>query len=358
MDLSKQHKIFGDNELPPGYEYSIVPPNAALNPTSRDDSRGYVPRGHEIIQSSHSFGSPLIAVFQIIYAVVALYQSRGYQIQQYGYAAFGFTVLPYLVMSFINFLANLATPNYESLYLVRTEIMDEAIKRGGRFPDTVGDLPSDPVAVDDAFLVSGTVGLNDENHYEFKLGQVHNIGETEPLAKDVNYVKSDYTYTSKGLLDSSRGNGYPSLVFPDCYNFKVTYRRRSMDINGRQIISYRPLIVNFFGMLISATPLLAIGIMSNFDAGESSLSQRIWVMTWLIVGITCTADPYLLESLNDLRELSNGKTKEDSRRTIIRLKLVAFYLFFGLLTILPIGRMVVVGKMVFEYGTCTDTNTD
>lgn len=358
MDPSKKHKIFGDNELPPGYEYSLVPPNAALEPTTTDDSSGYVPRGHEIIQSSHSFGSPLIAVFQIIYAAVALYQSRGYQVQQYGYAAFGFTVLPYLVMSFVNFLGNLATPNYESLYLVHTEIMDEAIKRGGRFTDVVGDLPSDPVIADDVFLMSGMIELNEENHYELNLSRVYKLGETEPLTEDFKSAEEDYIYKNKGLLDSSEGNGWPSLIFPDCYNFKVTYKRRSMNVHGRRLISFRPLILNFLGMVISAMPLLVIGVMSNFEAGESSLSQRIWVMAWLIVGITCTVDPYLLESLNDYRELLLQKKKGDSRRTIIRLKLFTFCLFFGLLTVLPIGRMVVVGNMVVEYGICTDTNTD
>lgn len=300
----------------------------------------------------------MIAVFQIVYAAAALYQSRGYQVQKYGYAAFGFTVLPYLVMSFINLLGNLVTPNYDSLYLVHTEMMDEAIKRGGRFTDVVGVLPSDPVHVDEVFLVSGSVELDQENHHEFKLSRVYNIGETEPLAKESSAEEDFDCHTKKTLLDSSDGFGPLSLIFPNCYNFKVSYKRRSMDILDHHIISLRPLILNAFGILISAAPLIVIGVMSDFEEGKSSLSQRIWIMAWLIVGITCTVDPYLLEFLNALTEhLSYEKVKEEERRSKIRFWLSVLCLFLGLLTILSIGRMVIVWIMVFEYGSCTDTNT-
>ena len=62
----------------------------------------------------------------------------GDQIQRYGYAAFGLTVAPYLLMSIVNLLGTMLTPDYPCLYLVSSEVMDEAARReGARFEGMV-----------------------------------------------------------------------------------------------------------------------------------------------------------------------------------------------------------------------------
>jgi hypothetical protein len=65
----------------------------------------------------------LVALGQTVFAAATLYRTRGDQIDRYGYAAFGLTVTPYVYMSFINLLANLACPTYPTRYLVRSKDM-------------------------------------------------------------------------------------------------------------------------------------------------------------------------------------------------------------------------------------------
>jgi hypothetical protein len=75
----------------------------------------------------------MISLVQAVWASITLYQARGDQIDQYSYAAFGLTVAPYAWMSVVNIVANLLTPEYPCLFLVRTPLMDRAEADGGFF---------------------------------------------------------------------------------------------------------------------------------------------------------------------------------------------------------------------------------
>ena len=100
------------------------------------------------LSSNYNLPKGLIAIFQTLFASATLYQTRGDQIQRYGYAAFGSTVAPYLVMSIINLWGTILTPDYPCVYLVRSEIMDEASRReGANFEGIVAKLISEPVTV-------------------------------------------------------------------------------------------------------------------------------------------------------------------------------------------------------------------
>ena len=57
------------------------------------------------LSSSFSFSQATVAMFQLVFASVALYRTRGDQIQRHGFAAFGLTVAPYLTMSIINLVS-------------------------------------------------------------------------------------------------------------------------------------------------------------------------------------------------------------------------------------------------------------
>jgi hypothetical protein len=59
-------------------------------------------------------------------------------LDQYGYGAFGLTVIPYAVMSIVNLIGNAACPEYPKLYMIQSQVMNEAERRGGRFSGTVG----------------------------------------------------------------------------------------------------------------------------------------------------------------------------------------------------------------------------
>ena len=87
------------------------------------------------LASNHNAVTIFIAVGQLLFAIATLYRSRGNQIVRYGYAAFGLTVTPYAVMSFVNLLGNLFCHQHPALYLVESKDSREARS----MPETVID---------------------------------------------------------------------------------------------------------------------------------------------------------------------------------------------------------------------------
>ncbi|KAF2000613.1 hypothetical protein P154DRAFT_598655 [Amniculicola lignicola CBS 123094] len=144
--------IHGTHTLPPGYQYAIIPPSAQFTASSKTTIE---------IASTYNFVKVLAALAQTGYASLTLYRSRGDQIERFGYAAFGLTVAPYAVMSVMNLIGNLCRPDYASLYLVDTSIMDEARRRGGNFEGTVARLEEEADPSICSCQVSNTVDIED-----------------------------------------------------------------------------------------------------------------------------------------------------------------------------------------------------
>ena len=72
---------------------------------------------------------------------MTLYKTGGDQIERNGFAAFGLTVIPYLIMTLVNLIGNAITPKYPKAYLVRSAIMDEAKKcSDAKFEGIVGTI--------------------------------------------------------------------------------------------------------------------------------------------------------------------------------------------------------------------------
>ncbi|KAF1979556.1 hypothetical protein BU23DRAFT_445717, partial [Bimuria novae-zelandiae CBS 107.79] len=130
--------IHGAYSLPEGYRFAIVPSDAQFTAPAS-------PRAVLEVSATYNMVKALIALVQSGYALMTLYRSRGDQIAQFGYAAFGLTVAPYAVMSVMNLLGNLCRPDYASLYIVESSIMDEARRRGGVFEGAVGRVLEDRV---------------------------------------------------------------------------------------------------------------------------------------------------------------------------------------------------------------------
>src|SRR5208282_5232667 len=112
---------------------------------SSDTSIDFLPlKGGAIkLSKSHNVMKSLIAIIQLMFACITLYRTRGDQLDRFGYAAFGLTVTQYAVMSLVNLIANISTPDYSSLYMVRTEIMDEAERHKGLFVGAVAAVYRD-----------------------------------------------------------------------------------------------------------------------------------------------------------------------------------------------------------------------
>ncbi|KAH8726398.1 hypothetical protein GQ44DRAFT_161546 [Phaeosphaeriaceae sp. PMI808] len=128
--------IHGAYSLPAGYSFAIVPHDAQfVNLTGSATSHPTIE-----VSATYNMVKAVAALAQSAYALYTLYRARGDQISQFGYAAFGLTVAPYAVMSIMNLVGNLCRPEYPSLYLVESSIMDEARRRGGLFEGAVAKI--------------------------------------------------------------------------------------------------------------------------------------------------------------------------------------------------------------------------
>lgn len=126
-------RIHGQCSLPPGYYLIRLPMTVNVSPLGQ---------GPLDIAASQASVKVILSLTQLGFACATLYRAVGSQLQHYGYAAFSLTVLPYAIMSFINLIGNLVTPNYSAIYMIRSEVMDEATARGGKFDGVIGIVPT------------------------------------------------------------------------------------------------------------------------------------------------------------------------------------------------------------------------
>jgi hypothetical protein len=136
-DISESElRIQGSYKLPPGYTLSRVPRRARFIEVD--------PRLPTTIKLPYNYNLPkiLVSLGQAIYAIFTLYRTRGDQISQFGYAAFGLTVAPYIIASVLNLLGSVLCPEFPAVHMVESSIMEEARRRGDKyiFKGTVGTL--------------------------------------------------------------------------------------------------------------------------------------------------------------------------------------------------------------------------
>jgi hypothetical protein len=99
-------------ELPKGYILGILPIHAIVHAKNGKDIQ---------ISASYNAVKIIVTIVQTVSSAVTVNRARGDQIQRYGIAAFGLTILPYAMMSFVNLVGNLAIPIYETIFCSITE---------------------------------------------------------------------------------------------------------------------------------------------------------------------------------------------------------------------------------------------
>jgi hypothetical protein len=126
-------QVFGERRIPDGYHLVLVPPYVPLEFCDAPDESGDAGSIQRELACSYNVPKLLVSLAQAVWASITIYRARGDQIDRYGYAAFGLTVVPYAFMSVINIIAGLLTPEYPAMFMIRTPIMDEAERSAGAF---------------------------------------------------------------------------------------------------------------------------------------------------------------------------------------------------------------------------------
>lgn len=323
-------KIHGRCQLAEGYALSYVPGDMKVHARIPSSS------GNATTQSStqtrlacvHDFPRILFSVTQTISGAYALYKARGSQIERYGFAAFGLTVIPYIVISLINFAGSLLSSEYETIFLVHSSIMDEMIARGGFSDGTVGsvdgttrDQNNTPFL--DQEVNTGSVGtaVKFEGSKELLRCVVasNQSFKIEPL-KTPAPKRWSFRWKNRyhGLLHYPVLTQKPALITEDTpiakkpslkpkdakqgrwqrWPWQKPPASAKVEISTISIPSHPPFarlppcrhqtLLNLLAIILflvaMAAPYLIIGILSGFKPNKSSTLQRNFTMNWLICG--------------------------------------------------------------------------
>ena len=294
--------IHGMCKLPRGYSLTGLPSNAKIISDVGDEP------GDTELCSSYNVPKAIIAIVQTIYASITLYRARGDQIQRYGYAAFGLTVLPYLIMSIMNLFATSLLPDYPSLYIVRSFELDEAITAGGQVDGAVGRIVQSTIE-NERFLTS-------------------NNKQDKEINPNEAFLSITYAHSEREIAC------YPPIPFEEVGAERWT-------LEGRM---YSPFLIFYvFGTI----PIAIIGIWTRFHAGKSTKAQRVWTMIWLVMDI------YFGPWLDILSESDSLFPDMLSVKHAMRWYYVCL---IALGTIPAIGGFVVVAQMLRAYGTCVEVS--
>jgi hypothetical protein len=266
----------------------------------------------------------LTSVVQLVLSCITIYRSRGSQLDQYGYAAFGLSVFPYAVMSFINLLFAGVLGEYPCLYILRTGILDEAKQCGPSVSSEIGVLGE--TTTDEKVRVRRRVAtwLKTEKNEQ---------GKILTLRRDV-----DGATTRRFKLV---GCGDPAdFVFgvDSVTNFENEKpATESTEPQSRQDrLFFSSWIVS--SMIVFVIPYVFIFLLTRFHKQDSSLAERAWMMSWLVANQLSFVILIVFGAL--LPQIS-----------------VEHFMYLLLLmspALIPaIGGLVTVGKMAFKFGSCS-----
>ena len=307
------------------YELVFVPEEADVIPTPlKTETETETETDYPAtLSASYGFAKPLVAAFQTIYSRVTLYRARADQLTDYGYAAFGLTVAPYAVMSIVNFIGNMLTPDYAALHLVRSSDLDEAVRRGKQRDTTVGELKTGPI---DTKTWIGTIqGVYPaSNDYDMNFERVQASGTSTSENSFKARIHIDENASDKGFLAETM--------------LQKVHRRSPM--------KYWPVRFALKTIVVLA-PLIINGAISGFQPGESTSAERGWTMSWLIVGITSCAGLVYIFTIIYLKEEDHLRVKWKNSASVARL--VVFMLACGAPAI---GGMITVIQMFLQFGSC------
>lgn len=305
-------------------EYQLVlgPEDALLVPTtSAEDPVRVNETKYPATLSAHvTSAKAVIAIFQTLYSCATLYLARGDQIIQYGYAAFGLTVAPYSIMSIVNLVGNLCTPDFAALQLVSSPALDEALDRGHRIGAVVGRLAEAPV---DSSSWNGTIVAIDSEKEVYLMD----------LKPEDSLLANAKPFTALVHIGSDSKPSRQSLT-----EARLDKVRRSSPMGKRYMRA-------FLIMVVTLAPFCINGAISKFDAGRSNRAQRLWTMSWLVIG----AIGRWGATYGPIREALYVETEPGDGFWTITIVLLCM-LVYGMPVI---GGMSAVIQMLLQYGSCT-----
>lgn len=284
------------------------------------------------ISWSYNFSKGLIAIFQALYASATLYETQGDQIDRYGYAAFGLTVAPYLMMSIINLIGTVLTPEYSTVFMVESEIMKEARERNGAFFSGVVGKLAFKRSTSQSFDATLKIDDQDRTVMEVRDG-FKNSEETPQMSMD----QEDSTIKSRTILIPA--------------SEEASHVRELFGFVNRGNSFIDPISI-LLAIVVGLVSVAINGGLSHFNPGKSTHAQRVWTMTWLAIGIYYGFTEPIIDFTNSFMARYRLFEVLFQISVLGRLGLLLFACAPA------IGGFVVVGQMLMSYGHCIHIGDD
>ncbi|KAF9461554.1 hypothetical protein BDZ94DRAFT_1237555 [Collybia nuda] len=352
--------IHGEYKLPNGYHW-VVPSITELN-----DLAAFLEQPEDIqVARSRSWLKGIIALGQLVFSSITIYQARGDQLVRYGYAAFGLSVFPYTLMSLVNLIVTAIIGEYSHLSILRTAVSDEAKQRtGGRISGEVGTLRTIPELSDekpaatnkDSDNVANAIPELDESRsieastswereertqkqlkrrFATAISRVETKGGRSILILKIDGITSRFL-----LVHDSNEEDDRTLYVSASNNESKTEVKSDSPFNSGNL---RMGIVSPVGTitltLLHVLPHIFIFLLTKYQNGHSTHAERAWMMSWLVF------DQFLAQMgffLGDTR----------SMMTIPLYWTIMLYICTLAYAVPAIGGFVMVGKMLLEFSPC------
>ncbi|KAI4234314.1 MAG: hypothetical protein L6R40_006791 [Gallowayella cf. fulva] len=343
-------KIHGVCQLTPGYALAYIPEDMKVyshikHQRSLSISRILgVSHAPDIkLASTHDVPRILFSIIQTVFGAYTLYKARGTQIERYGYAAFGLTVLPYMMVSVINLVGSLLSSEYETVYLVHSAIMDEMKLRGGLCDGVVGTLerPSHQTYVH----VEGETETNSSGQsieFGYSGGELHGHDAAEGVSptelhvaatNDIDPVK--YIYPSQNWRQAWRNVRKKKESPPSRRLLCVPSHSGFTRLPPLWYQTCLKMLTIVLLILALGLPYIIIAILSGWRLGRSTSMQRTFVTNWYICGQVHGYGVSVVEGV-------------DGKKNVVR-SFIIIFVTYGAYCIM--GFYVVAQEML-ESGTC------
>ena len=325
----------------------LVPQDAKVQPiTPTVTLRPNETRYPATLSAHYTLAKAVIAIFQTLYSSITLYQTRGDQVSQYGYAAFGLTVAPYTVMSLVNLLGNLCTPDYSTVQLIGSPTLDEALCRGNKIDASIGRLADEPT---DTTSWTGTFEATNTDVEAYvvhftpdvfpSLSSSTSSSFAEPFTALIRIAKKPKPEKPFNRIDR------PHSV-PTTPEQQLFLSHPSLPRLPRRSPMAKRWIRALFIIIVMVAPVGINGIISHFQPGKSTFAQRLWTMSWLAVGSVGR----LGSMYGPLKEHLHMEYDMEEEGFWNVATLALCMLVYGM----PVfGGMAVVIQMLVQYGSCT-----
>ena len=341
-------KVHGLCKLVPGYGLSYISPNVKVY------ARHYAQLGNQDVKptriaSTHDIPRILFSLIQTVSGGYSLYKARGSQIDRYGFAAFGLTVLPYMIVSIMNFIASLLSAEYETVYMVHSTMMDEMVSRGGLVDGVVGSLQENTDMESSRYNGTSCV-KEDSRSVVFQDSEDHLRGCEVGVDKGREFDISPYEppspphikkWISRVCHRYRQWHGLVTLYDPKS---KPAITGPVIDIPTHHTLRYLSppwyqKHLNILALIILslaiAVPYTVIGFLTGWKAKRSTSVQQNFVLIWLTHG---QVQGYAVAKVERLT----------GRKSSIR-GLFLIFLFYGSTSVCG---LTIVAQEMLEFGTC------